>query len=231
MANNLTQTTLSAAISVNQNTFTVASTTNIVNPTNGFFQKIYVLDPGSLRGELMTVLAVPVSGTIQVSRLDQFKMPHLASAIVIINPVDPTFNGFVEFEPNAGLVPPTPPGLTWIVNVVTGNQWLWSTVTNSWVPGFNNTSAPLSPVAALASAAGLVTPPGPLFHMTGALAVTGFNAPLGFTSGEIRIINDGIWTWTAANNIAVAGTVTTVGTTIMFVYDPITAKWYPSRVA
>ena len=54
----ITQTTLSAAVTVNQTVFTVASATNLSAPANNFYQKIYVIDPGSCKGELMTVVAL-----------------------------------------------------------------------------------------------------------------------------------------------------------------------------
>src|SRR5579862_5743141 len=99
-SNSLTQTTLSAAITAGQTSFAVASATNLSSPTNNFFQKIYVIDPGSTKGELMTVLAV--SGTmVTVSRLDEFKAPHLSGAIVIINPIDTSIaDGFLGKDPS-----------------------------------------------------------------------------------------------------------------------------------
>lgn len=228
MASTLKQTTLSAAITVNQNTFSVASATDLSSPTNNFVQKIYVVDPGQMKGELMTVLSV--AGTVvTVSRLDEFKSKHLSGALVIICPIDTSIGDpFVGVDPPS--VPDAAPVLTWIINVVTGAQWLYSSVTSSWVPGFGNTTAPVSPTVAVASAAGLVTPSGPLFHITGALAITGFNAPLGFVSGVITVIPDGTFTWTTANNIALLGTAV-VSKVITFTYDFGTSKWYPDNVS
>ena len=149
---NPTQTTLSAAILVNQTTFAVASTANISAPTNGQFQKIYVLDPGQTRGELMIVTGVPSSGVVQVSRLDEFKSPHISGAIVIIQAIDVTLEPvFVERDPNP--VPITTPTQTMVLNVTNGGQWLYSSVTGTWVPGFGNTAAPLAPLPRLSSTA------------------------------------------------------------------------------
>ena len=232
MANTLTQTTLSGAITTNQNVFNVASTANISAPVNNFYQQIYVIDPGSLIGELMTVIAVPVSGTIQVSRLDQFKINHVNGAIVIINVPNGglgLLNGFVDTDPPT--VPPQVPPLSWIVNVVNGRQWLYSTVSGTWVPGFNNTEVPNAPMPSVASVAGAITPTGPMFHVTGTNAITGITLPSGFTSGEITIIADAVFSWTAAGNIATAssglsGGVVIVGRAYRFVYDWNTTKWY-----
>ncbi len=232
MSSSLTQTTLSAAITVNQTTFSVASASNLSAPVNNFQQKIYVVDPGSMRGELMTVVAL--SGTaVTVSRLDEFKCPHVSGAIVIINPIDSSVaNGFVGRDPNP--VPETTPVLTWIVNVVTGAQWLYSSVTATWVPGFNNNTAPPAATAVVtATAAVLPAPSGPLFHVaaSGTPAVTGITRPNGFTSGSITLIPDAAFTWTTGDgSIALAGTAVALKT-LVFTYDWNAAKWYPSYVA
>ena len=230
---NPNQTTLSAAITVNQTVFTVAATTYVSAPTNGFFQKIYVIDPGSTKGELMTVLAVPSSGVVQVSRLDEYKMPHVSGAIVLIQNVDATLPPvFIDRDPNT--VPEVAPTQTMVVNVTNGRQWLYSSVTGTWVPGFNNTSAPLACTAAVtATAAVLPAPSGPLFHVaaSGTPAVTGITMPTGFTSGSITLIPDAAFTWTTGDgSIAVGGTAVQYKA-LTFTYDSAAAKWYPSYVA
>lgn len=78
----------------------------------------------------------------------------------------------------------------------------------------------------VASLAGAITPTGPIFHVTGVAAITGINVPAGF-SGQITVIPDGIFTWTTAGNIFLAGTAV-VGKAIIFTYDSTTKKWYPS---
>jgi hypothetical protein len=237
MATTITSTTLSAKITSKQNVLTVASATNIANPVANFYQKIYVVNPDTVMGELMTV--VSVSGTnIQVSRLDAMRQAFVSGATVIIAPPassdsmfgGPYLGGFQSFDPagssqenmNSAVLQP------W-VNVTNGNQWLYSTVTSLWVASFNNNSAVKGVTAAVASAAGLVTPSGPVFHITGALAITGFNIPVGFTGGSFVVIPDGTFTWTTANNIAVAGTAV-VSRAITFTFDSNTAKFYPSYV-
>jgi hypothetical protein len=79
----------------------------------------------------------------------------------------------------------------------------------------------------VASAAGLVTPSGPLFHITGTAAITGFNIPVGFTGGSFTVIPDGAFTTTTANNIAIASTAV-VSKPLTFTFDAGTAKFYPS---
>lgn len=76
---------------------------------------------------------------------------------------------------------------------------------------------------------------GPYFHLTGTVAMVNLTAPAGVVEGgEITIIFDGSaagLTWTAAGNIAVAGTATTAGSAVTFVFDSGSAKWHPSRLA
>lgn len=84
--------------------------------------------------------------------------------------------------------------------------------------------------APVASATTIVAT-GKLFHVTGTTATATITPPSNFVEGEIVIIADGVWTWTAAGNIVVAGTVTTAGSAVRFTYDAATAKWSPSRLA
>jgi hypothetical protein len=113
------------------------------------------------------------------------------------------------------------------VNVITGKEWLCSTVTLSWVPGFMNLTAPARVTAAVASAAGAITPSGPLFHVTGALAVTGFTIPVGFAYGSFSIVPDGAFTTTTAGNIAIASTAV-VNKLLTFTWDDTASKFIPS---
>jgi len=83
----------------------------------------------------------------------------------------------------------------------------------------------------VASLAGVLTPPPgyPYFRVTGALALTGINLPFVGFAGSIYIMPTGAFTWTAAGNIAVAGTAV-VSRLLEFFYNPVTSKWYPSYV-
>lgn len=76
---------------------------------------------------------------------------------------------------------------------------------------------------------------GPYFHLTGTVAMVNLTAPAGVVEGgEVTIVFDGSaagLTWTAAGNIAVAGTATTAGSAVTFVFDSGSAKWHPSRLA
>jgi hypothetical protein len=72
-----------------------------------------------------------------------------------------------------------------------------------------------------------ITPTGEIFHVTGTTAVVTINAPYAGFNGAITIIPDGIFTWTAAGNIALAGTAV-VSKALTMTYDSTTVKWYPS---
>ena len=227
MANVLTQTTLSANLGVSATVLNVASATGISAPSNNFVQRLYIIDQNKTRGELVNVNSV--NGTaIQVSRLDKYKTSHKSGAIVLIAPIDPTLGGFYEYDPNGA--PSTDP-LTfqpW-VNIDNGHQWLYSSLAGMWVAGFNNPEPNKGPTAAVASAAGAILPSGPLFHVTGALAVTGFTIPVGFAGGSFVVIPDGAFTWTTAGNIAVAGTAV-VNRALTFTWDSSVSKFNPSYV-
>jgi hypothetical protein len=126
------------------------------------------------------------------------------------------------------------------VNTRTGAQWLCSSITLTYVPGFNNPLSTVSPqpTVAVASAAGAITPSGPLFHVTGTSAVTGFNIPVGCSANTLAtlggcsftIIPDGVFTWTTAGNIALAGTAV-VNKALTFTWDATNKKWIPSYIA
>ena len=92
------------------------------------------------------------------------------------------------------------------------------------------------------SSTGTVTPSGPVFQMTGTGAISGFNVatttmigfPATVTGGGcfVAIPSSGIWTWTAAGNIATAGTVTAANNVpVTFCWNAATQKFIPSRIA
>jgi hypothetical protein len=80
-----------------------------------------------------------------------------------------------------------------------------------------------------------ITPTGPYHHFTGTTALVTINLPAGYIEGgEVTLVFDGSasgLTWTAAGNIAVAGTSTTAGSAVTFVFDQGSGKWHPSRLA
>jgi hypothetical protein len=126
------------------------------------------------------------------------------------------------------------------VNVRTGEQFICSTDTLSWVPGFNQgfgAGGNNVPTAGTeASVAGTNAVLGPVFAISGTNAIVTFTPPVGFNTtaaggGCFTVIPKGIFTWTAAGNISVAGTTTAITQNVTFCWNPYTSKWVPSRVS
>src|SRR6185312_14194755 len=204
-------------------------------------QKLYVINPGTMKGELMTVSGV-VNGTqVPVTRLDQEKQSFYTGAIVLIAPLSTNapIGGFYDSNPwganvtgNQGQTANTV--ITPWVNVVTGEQWVLG-LNNIWVRGWNwngaNTGGGMGTLVT-AVAGVLPTPTAPIFHVaaSGTPAVTGIPLPTGFAGGSITIIPDAAFTWTTGDgSIAVGGTAVQYRA-LTFTYDLVAGKWYPSYV-
>lgn len=82
----------------------------------------------------------------------------------------------------------------------------------------------------LASAA-TIAPTHGIHHVSGVVAIVNITPPSADFVGTVVLISDAIWTWTAAGNIAIAGTTTAAGKAFRFTYDPGTQKWYPDKIA
>jgi hypothetical protein len=222
----LTQTTLGSAVSsTSQQTIQLASVTGVIAPTGGAQGSDIFID-----GEIMVVQSV--SGNyVKVIRgqVGTKGRLHVAGAGVLIGPPI----AFVTYGPMFGegcAVNSGPFAYAPVVASIGGLQWLCSSLTGTVVPGFGNSAAYPGVTAAVASAAGLITPSGPLFHVTGTAAITGFNIPVGFNpkgGGGFCVIPDAAFTTTTANNISKA-TTAVVGQTLCFTYDPSASKFVPS---
>ena len=248
----LTQTTLAAAVTSGpsggasgitgsyQTTISLTSATGVQNAQNGQPITFAYVDQ-----ELFGILQ-PITGSTTIFNVLRAQQgtkasPHASGAMVLIQVITPQFGGFTG---SGGFQPVDPPIngnctaastlVTPWVNVISSAQWLCSTITNTWVPGFQNGLAEvgggqMQPTAAVVNAA-TILPTGPLFHLTGAGAYATITLPVGFSRGCITIIQDAVDTWTAAGNIISASTSTqTVGEMVTFCYDPSTTKFYPSH--
>lgn len=237
----LTQTTISAAQGAGvgysgittplQTQVTLASTTGVVAPFNGAITSYIYIDQ-----ELEAVESFnSTSGVVQVLRgqMGTPATPHASGTMALIGAVNvPGTNFFMSYNPSGACTTANTTGTPWI-NITTGNQFLCSTITGTWVPGFGNPGSsvtPVGPTASVASTAGLITPSGPLFHVTGTSAITGFNIPVGFNAtaeggGSFTVIPDAVFTYTAANNIGLASTGLNAGTAVVVVGQPITFVW------
>lgn len=212
----LTQTTLAAAVTQTADRIVVASATGISAGT-----LLYVQDFNAPRGELVKVQSV-TGLTVRIIRGQVgTQTAHTSGSLVLIAP---NAAAFYTSNPQ-GACTPTQVAYTPYINTSTGEQWLCSSVLGSWVHGFG--SEPSGPTAAVASAAGLITPSGPIFHVTGTAAITGFTLPVGYTGSTVCAIPDAIFTTTAATNIAVASTAV-VSRQLCWRYDKAVNKFYPS---
>lgn len=252
----LVQTTLSSAVSgpagysgtsatIDQNVV-LASVTGINAPTlpGTPVSVIYV------GREAMGVFSVNTSTKIVgVFRgyLGTQPSPHPSGDMVLVAPPYNTANGgnpvpnglFTQDPPIGGTcTAANTPATPW-VNVLTGSQFICSTITSTWVAGFNNPLAGdfTGQTATVAAAAGAVLPSGPLFVISGAGAITGFTIPIGCNATAVGACSFTViaaagstWTWTAAGNIMTAGTGT-AGHLFTFVWSASLSKFVPSSLS
>lgn len=229
---NLITTTTSLAAAITSSSATslrVASATGITANMTVLF-----IHDGS-GGNSEAVFVNSVSGTtIGVTRgyNGTQSNPHLSGSVVLVGPAG---NGpFVNTDPSGSCDAPS----SWYptVNIFTSNQWICSSISSSWVPGFFNTSRTPGVTTAVASVAGATNPSGPLFHVSGTNAITAWgsstSAGLGDGGGSATqpygasfcVIPDAAFTWTATNNIATAGTAV-ANLVICFTFDGTNKKY------
>jgi hypothetical protein len=221
--NTLIQTSLSSAITATQQTFNIASVTSITASLST--STVLYVDK-----ELMLVNTVAGSSTTSVNVERGYNgtlaVAHINTSVVLAGRPD----WFLNSDPT-GACTVANTYVTPYVSVLTGYQWLCSSVTLSWVPGFNNTSRPAGVTTLVASAAGQVTPSGPLFHINGTAAITGFLYPIGLGAGQpassFCVIPDAAFTTTATNNIAIASTGV-LNKTICWTWDYTNLKYTAS---
>lgn len=90
----------------------------------------------------------------------------------------------------------------------------------------------VSAAAPTIASATTIAPTTPIAFVSGTTAVVNITAaaPISIGGGAITLIPTGIFTWTTAGNIALAGTAV-VSKALTMTYDATTTKWYPSYVA
>jgi hypothetical protein len=108
-----------------------------------------------------------------------------------------------------------------------GSLTLPGNLTAPAVIGFSATDA----VAPTVPSGSTITPLKPIAFISGTTVVNTISVPsvMLFTGGTITLIPTGVWTWTTAGNIALAGT-SVVSKALIMTYDYGTGKWYPSYV-
>ena len=229
-SNTVVQTSLSAAITSTQTSFAVASATGISAPsfssgTTG--STMYIVDPGQNKGELVQVKSI--SGTtVSVSRgqlAGSRASAHVSGAMVLVAAAP---NWFVTSDPQ-GACTTASTYTTPVVNVQTGAQWICSSKTLSWVPGWGNLQLPaqVTTATATASAAGATAIAAPLLHISGTNAITSFTMGIGWQGEGFCVVPDAAFTTTATNNIAIASTAV-ANKTLCFTYDSNAAKFTAS---
>lgn len=254
----LTQTTLTTAVSgpalysgtspTISGTVTLASCTGLAGP-------ILPGTPSSIiyvGREAMGIFSInTTSCTAVVNRgyLGTQASPHPSGDMVLYGPNyavtlsqggNPVPSGLFQQDPpvNGACTAASTPTTPW-VNVLTGSQWLCSSITGTWVPGFQNPwiTDGAWQTATVPAAAGAITPSGPLFVVSGSGAITGFNIPVGCDATAVggcsfTVISaaGSTWTWTAAGNIMTAGTGT-AGHLFTFVWSASLQKFVPSSLS
>jgi hypothetical protein len=250
----LIQTTLSAAVgagngivsglnSAFQNQVVLTAVTGVSAPVNGQIQTILYIDREAMAVTSVNTTTLVVG--VERGYLSTQANAHVSGDMVLLGA---PFQ-FYSQDPS-GACTSTNIASTPYLNAINGLQWLCSSVTGKWVPGFGNFTAPLSLTTLVADAAGAVTPSGPLFQMGGSTnAVTGFNIPVGcdatsYGSCQFTAIATTAWTWTASGNIVPANTTLLAGATcggssnascfvnvagqaVTFVWNPTSSKWNP----
>lgn len=221
--NTLIQTSLSAAIGATTQQFSVASVTGLTASLSS--QTVLYVDKEAM---LVNTIGATTTTSLTVQRgyAGTLAAPHVNASVVLAGRPD----WFYPNDPTGACTAATTYVTPW-VNILTGNPWLCSTVALAWVPGFNNYVRPPGVTAAVASAAGQITPSGPLFHITGTNAITGFTYPIGLGAGQAGstfcVIPDAAFTTTATNNIAIASTAV-LNKTICWTWDATNSKYTAS---
>jgi hypothetical protein len=252
----MTQTTLAAAQNVGvsggasgANTGNFDTTINLTSATgvqvaNGVNPVTIVYVGNEAEGILSLVIGQTTIYNVQRGIMGTKTGPHVSGDMVLIQATSPQYSGNtgsggfqITDPPLNGACTAASTLVTPWVNVQTGAQWICSSLTLTWGPGWNNPLAgKFGQTATVASAAGAVTPSGPYFNISGTAAITGFNIPVGFNAtaaggGCFMVKPTGIFTWTAAGNISTAGTTTAITTPVSFCWDTVLAKWVPSRLS
>lgn len=223
----LTTTTTAAAVANGDLNVTVTSATGITAPGTGATFVYLLIDR-----EILTVRTV--SGTtIGVTRGTNGTRAtaHInGAAITVVPPL-----ALINYVPS-GQCQRT--NLLYVPVVVGGSvaqgfngstfDCLGLTVAGTFVQTNDNGPGQLgTTMASTAGTLGLFT--GTIFTVSGTNAITGFTNPAGVQPGfTIYIVPSGVFTWTAAGNIALAGTAV-VNKLLQFTWNG--SKWIPSYIA
>lgn len=226
----LTSTTLGAAVAdATVTTVTLASATGVTGLSGGTITTWLLTDR-----ELMSVRSVNgvIATVIRAANTSRATL-HASGATVWIIPstdaVKATMPSGGCLRTNLAYVPLVVMATQSFGELTNGNLFdcLGVTTAGQWVQTNTNGTPVLG--STVASPAGVLTPTGTVFKVSGTNAITGITLPAGAAPGfTLAIEPTGIFTWTTATNIAVAGTAV-VGKILYFTWDG--AKWAPSYIA
>lgn len=249
----LTQTTLASAVSgpsLYSGTSPTISQTITLAACTGLAAPILPGTPSSIiyvGREAMGVFSINTSSCSAVVNrgyLGTQAAPHPSGdmvlyganyAVTISQGGNPVPSGLFQQDPpaNGACTPSATPSTPW-VNVLSGAQWLCSTISKTWIPGFVNplTTVTDIPNTAVASAA-TILPSGPLFHLTGTTAVTTITTPIGCDATAVggctfsMIVDTGTASqFGTGGNLEIGAAITTLsGKTYTFVWDAVQSKW------
>jgi hypothetical protein len=249
----LTQTTLAAAVSgpsfYSGTSSTISGTVTLAACT-GLAAPILPGTPSSILyvgREAMGVFSINTTSCVAVVNrgyLGTQAAPHPSGdmvlyganyAVTLSQGGNPTPNGLFQQDPpaNGACTPSGTPTTPW-VNILSGSQWLCSTISKTWIPGFVNplTAADDVPNTAVASAT-TILPSGPLFHLTGTTPVTTITTPIGCDATAVggclftMIVDTGTASmFGTGGNLEIGAAITTLtGKAYTFVWDAVQSKW------
>lgn len=224
----LTTTTLGAALDGSSVAVTVASATGITAPGTGATFVYLLVDR-----ELMSVRAVNglVVNVMRGQSGTRATTHVTASAVTVVPP-----NAIVGYplsgqcvRSTLAYVPVIAVGVA-VPSVFNGNAFdcLGVTTAGQWVQtNDNGVQVVGSTMASVNGVLGAFT--GTILTVSGTNAITGFTNPAGLQPGfVISLVPSGAFTWTAAGNIALAGTAV-VNKLLQFMWNG--SKWIPSYIA
>jgi len=157
-------------------------------------------------------MVAPALGTVASGNISACT----STGIVLTSPVLGTVaSGNISACTSTSMVMVTP-----VIGAATG--------TSLTLSSFNATNAAAPTIASATT----IAPTKQITFISGTAAVVTITAaaPISAGGGTITLIPTGIFTWTTAGNIALAGTAV-VSKALTMTYDVTTTKWYPSYVA
>ena len=233
----LTATITTAAMTSTQNYAILSSTSGIADKS-----QLLIQDIGGSLPELVTVRGACSSTQCTIVRTGQKVRAHVSGAMVLISPLYGSTTAFGQwvqsYNPTGACTTASTLFTPW-VNSMTGEQFLCSAKTLSWIPGFgtaNIFNAQVNDASATASVGGTTAISGPLTHISGTNAITAFSFPPGWNNTGFCIIPDAAYT-TTTGGTTVAGTrvmaIAVASTGVLnkvqcYVYDAPNAKVVPS---